>query len=256
MSIYLIGDAILDNFFWLTNKSQDLKYELTQFKYNVHNYAADGTTVKGVLTQTTPDKNLVKFRSYPYHLKEGKLHQIQELANKFNKNYGFKCIHNSLDSKAMIVLSIGGNDMKHKSETLFLNMDNFINSILTKEFVNNYEQIITFSQSCTNKVVLIANYTPFIGRTAKMATYAAYAKDVIEKWNRYLDSLAKKFNIPLLDLNRTLDCLDRSHYGDLEIHCSNKSSKCIAECLDYIYRHYDGYHVYYKSKCEGEIIVL
>ena len=97
--------AILDNFYWLTNTSYDLKYELTQLNYNVHNYSVDETKVNDIFTGIVPNKTLVASKKYPYL---EKVKQLDILANKFNKNYNLK---------SMIVLSIGGNDLKAKSKT-------------------------------------------------------------------------------------------------------------------------------------------
>ncbi len=71
----------------------------------------------------------------------------------------------------------------------------------------------------------------------------------MEKWNEFIFLIAKKYDIPVLDLNKTLNNKDRSHYGTNDTRPSNISSKCVAKCIKYIYTHYDGYNIYFSPEC-------
>ncbi len=78
----------------------------------------------------------------------------------------------------------------------------------------------------------------------------------MEKWHDILYKIARKYNIPILNLNKTFDVSNRSHYGTIDIHPSNISNKCIAKCITYIPSHYDGYHIYYATNCDSSKIKI
>ena len=244
--LYLIGDSILDNYADLKQPTQDLTFHLKTQGYNVQNYAYDNTTVSNLLAGVKVEANT---RTYPYNVDpDGKLRQLDLIDRN---NGGFTPIY-GLD-KSMIVLSIGGNNFKvgaiGNSKMLF-GTDCFFNSIVDSEFRANHERIIQRCKAQSSKVVLISMYLPFLGPNASYGVFSKFSKPIIDRWLEYIRALGLKYNLPVLDLSRTLDCYNRAHYGITDIKPSDISTACIAKCIAFIYENYNGYNVYYAPDCQ------
>lgn len=65
-TIALIGDSVLNNFYWLENKDSDLTYELTTRGYNVNNFAVDESRLEDIISGIIPRSEYVNPRSYSY----------------------------------------------------------------------------------------------------------------------------------------------------------------------------------------------
>lgn len=263
MSIYFIGDGILDNHLSLQNKELDLRKEIINLGYNVHNFAIDEIKLIEIIDGVIPNKLYTVGRNYPYQInKDGKLYPLQELTKKISPNKSFTPIYNGISSLEikknndnMTVISIGGSDINTKFFNITLGTDYFVNATLTEEFINNYQKIIETIQIDCKKIVLVSMYLPYLGTGSSYAKYSSFATPIMDKWHEFLYSLAKKYDIPVLDLNKTLNNKDRTHYGVNDTRTSNISSKCIAKCLTYIYSHYDNHHIYYAPNCNISKIV-
>ena len=263
MSIYLIGDGILDNYRSLTNKELDLKQEISNLGYVVHNYAIDEIKLTEVVNGFIPSKLLITGRNYDYVLdKEGKFSPLLELTKKTNPNKSFTSVYQNFASvepkkqpNNMAVISIGGADVGLRMFNIAFGIEYFINAILTEEFINNYEKLIRTVENTCKKIILVSMYLPYIGPNSSYGKYASYASSIMNKWHDFLYGLAKKHNIPVLDLNRTLDNKNRLHYGIDDTRTSNISSKCIAKCLTYIYDNYNGHYIYYAPNCNAAKII-
>lgn len=286
-TIYLVGDAILDNFSWLSDKTKDLTAELINHDYKVINYAADNTSVHNVVHGVIPERRYRDLRTYPYPIgKDGKMYPmkqtIHDLLASEARSVESKESHRSLvgvygdilpiertekskeKSKKrndMIVLSMGGNDIRHQqnsfsSMSVLFGIENFVNKIITKEFTREYESIVDQLLQHCSKIVLVSIYLPYLGEGSSYRRYSRYAEYMTSHWLQFMKDVAKKYDIPILDLNRTLDINNRAHYGTLESHPSNISNKCMADCLSYIHCHYQGYGIYYAPKCDISKIVI
>lgn len=260
-SIVLIGDSILDNFQYL-NEPRDLSDELKALGFNVHNYAVDGTKVSNVIDGVMPDDVCQVTRSYPYEVDaDGKMRPLTLLSKLANVNKSFPTVYNTMFSRNdngssdnMVVLSVGGNNIKDKLSRIVFGPETFMNSVLSKEFVADYERVINATRSSCPKLVLISIYLPYLGKGSSYAKYSKLSKPITDLWHDFLFSIAKKHNIPVLDLNRTFDVNNRDHYGSIETHPSNISSKCMAECLAHIHKDYCGYKVYFAPNCDAKRI--
>ncbi len=93
-------------------------------------------------------------------------------------------------------------------------------------------------------------YTPYLGPNSIYEIFKSIANNIISKWMNFLKIIAKKYDVPILDLNQTFDMYNRSHYGSTEIEPSNSSNQCIAKCISYIYEKYDGYAIYFAKNCD------
>jgi len=246
MSIYLIGDGILDNFKYLDNKASDLRKEISDLGYDVHNYAKEEMKVIDVLNGYKLDEKQLKLRNYRYPIdtKDSILYPLRLIQN--NK----KLTSTSNDNFA--VISIGGNDVGERFFNIILGVDYFMNAVITPEFQTNYEKIIESINTNCKRILLISMYLPYLGEGSSYGKYVNFSVTIMKKWNDFIYSLGKKYKIPVLDLNKTLDNKNRSHYSSIDdTRLSNVSSKCIAKCIKYIYKHYDGYHIYYSTDCNG-----
>lgn len=252
--VYLLGDAILDNFYWLKDPARDLKKEVSDLGYEVHNYAIDGMKVNDMINGIIPSETYKSTRKYPYQITENdKLYVLRELSKKVNINKPFTCIYNksndpikTFNNLDLAVISVGGNDIG----------DNFMNILkggvdyfITEEFIRNYEKIIETVKTNCPRALLVSVYLPFLGPGSSYGMYGGFASPIMGKWNEFIFKLGKKHNIPILDLKRTFDVGDRSHYGTIDTRASNLSNKCIADCISYINKNYNGYNIYYAPNC-------
>ena len=248
MSIYLIGDGILDNFKYLEDKTSDLRKEIADLGYDVHNYAKEEMKVIDVINGYKLDDKEIKLRNYQY-----------QIDNKDSTLYPLKLIQNNKKSTSndnFAVLSIGGNDIGERFFNILMGVDYFINAVITPEFQSNYEKIIESIKTTCKKILLISMYLPYLGEGSSYGKYTSFSVPIMKKWNDFIYSLGKKYKIPVLDLNKTMDNKNRSHYSKMDdTRLSNVSTKCIAKCIKYIYKHYDNeYHIYYSTDCNGSKI--
>lgn len=252
--IILLGDAILDNFYWLNNPREDLSHALTQLAFRVDNYAVDETKVSNFLNGLKPNSLYTMSRTYPYTIdKDNRLNQMTRFLDHFPQQTGFASVYGSRqDNEHMVVLSLGGNDVQAQVSRVVLGFNFMINSILTEQFVQNYQSILHNIKRRCAKIVLISLYIPYLGKNGSYAHFSKHAKKMTTHWNNFLHSMAEMFNIPILDLSRTIDPSNRSHYSDKsDTHMSDVASACMAECLAHIYQHYTGFATYYAPGCRS-----
>jgi hypothetical protein len=254
-TIYLIGDAILDNYYQLSDKQKDLRKELMMHGYTVHNYAVEDTKLYNVIHGIIPNDRYRKTRSYPYLLDEtGKMAPLKLLLDHFG-NTTFSSVYSDIGVKkqkpsSMVVLSIGGNDINANVMNILLGIDKFINSILTHDFISNYDKVITSIKKICDKIVICGIYLPYMGHGSSYAKYSDKSNATIKRINNFIFEMGKKHNIAVLDLSRTYDCQNRHHYGGIETHPSNVSNKCMADCISYIVNHYNGFNIFYAPNCD------
>jgi lysophospholipase L1-like esterase len=243
MSIYLIGDGILDNFRYLNDKSLDLRKELSDMGYDVHNYAKEEVKVIDVLNGYKLNNKQINSRDYKYNVdsKDNTLYPLV-LLRKHTNTY-------NMGGNNIAVISVGGNDVGERFFNIMLGVEYFINAVLTEQFKNNYEKIIDSVHTDCPKMILVSMYLPYLGQNSYYGKYVNYSVPIMEKWNEFIYSLAKKHNIPVLDLNKTINTSNRDHYGTNDSRLSNIATKCIAKCIKYIYTHYEGHYIYYSPDC-------
>jgi lysophospholipase L1-like esterase len=256
-TIYLIGDGILDNFTWLDDSRKDLRAELIAHNYTVHNFAADNMKVRDIINGVVPDQDKKNKRSYDYQLENGKMYPMKLLTAGININRSFASafgsalsITNKSKPDNMVVLSMGGNDLNDKTWRLAVSLEYCLGAVLTQDFVNDFDRVIDLTKSSCEKILLVSIYLPYLGPGSSYAKWSNYATPMVKRWNDFIHSVAKRSNIPVLDLNRTLNFMDRTHYGRNETHLSNRSNKMLADAIHHIYKHYKGYRAYYAPGCD------
>lgn len=251
-TITLLGDSILDNFYHLNNKKQDICKELIDLGFNVENYAVNETKLNDLVNGFVPSEIYRKSRHYPYKTdKEGKFHALKLIScHTFKPIYDGILSLETINDDGMTVLSVGGNDIRTSVSKIIFGVDYFLNSILTKEYIEQYESLIKTLKSKTCRVLIVSVYLPYLGTGSSYGLFASYTTPVLEKWRDFLTKIAIKYNVPILDLSRTFNSTNRDHYGLSDIEPSNISGKCIADCIAYIYENYDGHHVYFAPDCD------
>jgi hypothetical protein len=205
----------------------------------------------------TLEQTHTKYRSYPYQAeKDGKLYPLKLLAQGtkikrvFSSAYGSITPIGSDASSNTVVLSIGGNDLRVATSNIVFGFDYYVNSVLTPEFTAEYESLIKqILQSC-DRLILVSIYYPYMGPGSSYAKYARFTTPMLARWLSFLKGLALKYNIPILDLSRTLDRDNRLHYGTAETEPSNLATKCIAQSIAHIHDHYAGHKVYFAPNCD------
>lgn len=260
--VYFIGDAILDNYHHLNDKGRDLKKEVSELGFTVHNYAVDGTKVSDIIDGIIPHKQYRESRTYPYLTdKDGKLKPLSLLANHANINKSFPSAYgtslhfgNADNNESLAVISMGGNNLREKFAHLLLGVESYMKAVVTPEFTRDYERVIQSVRSSCPKIILISVYLPYLGPGSSYAKYHKFSHATTTAWMKFLYAIAKKHNIPVLDLSRTFDVNNRAHYGAIETHPSNISSKCIAECIAHIHDNYNGHKIYYAPACNAQAI--
>lgn len=264
--IHLLGDAILDNYHQLSSPDRDLRKELTDLGFRVNNCAVDDVKVADIINGIVPRALYTKSRSYPYPLeKDGKMYPLNSVLSTIGVNKSFAPVYSGISAPSvqkapskdnMVVISMGGNDIHAHVGKIIFGANVFLNSVLTPEFARDFSKVIETVRSSCDKIVLVSIYLPYLGVASSYGVYTPFAKPIMAKWNKFIYENAKKYNIPVLDLNRTLNVGNRSHYGKDDTRVSNISNKCIAKCLAHIYANYDGFHVYYSPNCDYSNITV
>lgn len=249
--IHFIGDGILDNFYKLGDKKKDLRDEVSRLGFDVNNYAVDGAKMSSIIKGIEPRDELKKNRHYPYPIqKDGKMYPLKSLLN-FKKLCGDKA------KDDMVVISIGGIDIKSKMKYVLLGADKLVKEVATDDFKANYRSLLKEATENFNKVIIISVYLPYLGIGSSHGMYTPFSRPVIEKWNKFIKGMAKEFNVSIFDLSETLNPSDRSHYSDSDdTRISDKTSKCIAECLSNIFSSYQQNKVYSAPNLDSTKIIV
>jgi hypothetical protein len=240
-SLALVGDSVLDNFYWLSDPAQDTTYYLRSLGYTVYNYAVDESTVPDVLNGIKPADIYQTSRSYPYPTDETGLVRPLPLLE-----------HAKPD---LTVVSIGGNDLRTYLPQLRCGVDHFLHQALNPIFRRAYAELMRQIQVRTPQIIIIGIYIPYLGPGSAYAGLTPYREKIIGRVRHFYETMAQTYNVPFLDLSRTFNPMVRAHYGSTEIEPSDSSTFCLAHCIHHIYTHYAGYKVYYAPECGPRIII-
>lgn len=258
-TISLIGDSILDNFYNLENKQQDLRKDLVDLNFKVENYAVEDARLINIRGGVIPNEKYKKSRKYPYITEsDDKIYPLKLLAKNSSIFNTFAPVYGSIQlepiNNNMVILSIGGHDLDDGTSKIILGANYFFNAVVSPTFITEYDSILTEIKRYTDKILLISMYLPFFGSGSSYGIFSYIAEPILNRWKSFLQEMGKKHNIPILDLSKTVNCYDRSHYGISDIHPSNVTSKCMAECISYIYDNYNGYNLYFAPNCDSSKI--
>ena len=235
-NIMLVGDSVLDNFYWLTNKKRDLKQQLEDMRVskdsNIYNFAVDESETKDILPGKVPshqyqyERNNEGMEGYPVDIQDGKVYPIK-LVEEIVEKYP--------NSDNVVILSVGGNDGR---VTLPLLMDktktfqNVVDKMINAGFKDNFIKIVETFTKLKIKLVVVMVYKPYglliPGRGNDVNSLYDFFRD-------FYNETCKKYKLPLIDLSVTFNYKDPTHYGEgngiSPIEPSNKSSQFIADLI-------------------------
>lgn len=217
IKIVLMGDSILDNFYWLENKEEDLTYLLIKKGYLCSNLAVDESQLVNVIGSIKPRDVYANARPYAYPVNENGIVEPLRLARDIAPDF--------------TILSVGGNDFRTNIFNLLFGFDYFISTVLSEQYKRSYEVLVGELKKISKKVVLVSFYTPYLGPGSQYAILASYRERLRDAWNGFIFPIAKKYHCKLIDLDKLFDPYDRTDYGSTEIEPSNKTNAKIAEVI-------------------------
>jgi hypothetical protein len=257
--IHLIGDAILDNYQWLTDTKSDLKNTIVSLGYEVHNHAEEGARITNLIEGIRLSNHHGKTRSYSYRPeKDGKLYPLLSFSKAsggkaFISAYGnldLNVTRAKMEKEHLVVLSLGGNDIMDHSASIILRSEATMETLIAGKIGSTYQQIIQQLLQQTRKIILVTLYVPYLGNGASYYIKKNIANLVADKWNRFILKMGSQFDLPVIDLRRTLDENNRAHFGTLDTQLGDLPNECLAQGINYIARNYKGHRVYYYEDCD------
>lgn len=243
-TIVLVGDSVLDNSYWLDDKTSDITQQLnTLTDYQVHNIAVDESVTKDILNGVIPKDHYVSSRTYPYPVgDDGKVYPLTLL-----KDLG--------SQDTFTVLSIGGNDSRGNLQTMLFGPDAMWNQLMNVHGLSKlYPEVVDRITQITPKTVLVIFYYPFRGsengQTNIFASFWQPITILMDRWRKFVVNIAAEKKLPIIDLSQTFNPDDRSHYGKTHIESSNKSGLVIAKLIKHVVNTHDfsGPSRLYKTK--------
>lgn len=264
-TIILMGDSVLDNFYWLEDKENDVRAQLQKKmpEYTVKNFAVDESTINSVLYGIKPANHYASERSYPYPTTNGIVYPIKLLENEQKTKL--------TKSNTHVVLSVGGNDGRVHLMKILWGADKLTNAILQGNvFSTKLEKLICEIIKSTPNLILIFVYKPHCSifeefksqlgfgvqylPIEKIIDFQGRVDQVYDSLRSVYLRLAKKYNIPLIDLSTTFDPSNRKHYGSTPIEPSNESGDVISYLIETVIKQNNDCSYYYSPNCNGKIL--
>ena len=267
-TIILMGDSVLDNFYWLKNQKLDVRQQLLNLynnKIKVYNFAVDESTSIDVIKGKYPGSYADARDDYgldPYPInKNGLVKPLNILSNMINS----KDLDNNVNKKYIkptVLLSVGGNDVRELLGELFFADDkqatiqNGLNN-LSKNLTTIIEKI---TQTFKLNIIVVMCYEPYCDFAG---SYGITRDMLVNIMTAGFDVLLKhgiQYGLPIIDLSRTFDPWIREHYGSTNIEPSNLSGQFIADLTEFVMNDFDFDNntksmVYYGIKNENKGII-
>lgn len=269
-SISLVGDSVLDNFYWLDDHTEDVRKQLSDLmpESTVYNFAVDESTINDITYGIIPKNYYQKARwkhfngnyAYPTSSVDNKVYPLK-LLKKTNPDY--------------IIVSAGGNDGRvHLDKLLWGSAENMISAVLNDGLIHNFEMMfLNLKKTCKNgKMVFVLVYKPHetifqkfresIGwglqflPVENMFGFSEKLDCVYDHFRKVFIEKAKSYRIPIIDLSKTFNPKDDSHYGTTPIEPSNKSGLCISKLIKHVVENHNfkgESFVYYSPNCKGNV---
>eukprot|EP00752_Nemacystus_decipiens_P010152 g9048.t1 len=231
LNIALVGDSVLDDHFWLDQPANDVRAQTERTlvlgypgrSVKVHNFAVDESTISCVLRGRTPGANyrngrrLANMEPYPVG-GDGVVRPLELLR-------AAKPTH--------VVLSVGGNDARLRFLSS-LNPDVITELMITDGFVANLRRVIeTIRADVTPNIIIVYVYMPEFKAIPllSMLPPARILQRLLVNFSKFFIELAEEFRLPIIDLSRTFNPHDKTHYGSTPIEPSNVSGQFIADLI-------------------------
>lgn len=232
MNVLLVGDSLVDNYKCFPNK--DLKTELTGMGYNVENLGVENCTLETLINGVVPSSG----RFYPYKTdNDGKSRPLDIIEKKTK----IDCV----------VLSIGFNEINKNYMFLLNGTESLLKNVFTTKFKTNIVYIIKKIKEKCDKIIVITPYSPYMGQESPYNALTKYKNELYSSINDFYCSICREYNIPVLDLSRSIDLNNREHYGNSELELNDTTNNLIAKSIDAIVTKYDGHRVYFSEDFES-----
>jgi len=229
-----MGDSVLDDFYWLNDKAQDVRQQLADLTGRpVWNLAVDETETFDIRKCKAPAKNYVNARekefngSYPYPVSsDGKVYALAEL-DKLLKDP---------NPPKYVVLSVTGNDIRVR---LTMTPQQMINDLMQKKWDEEYATIVREVLERGIQLIPVICYRPGPGWYETHGLSIEQVQGLVQHLGKTFLAVAREHKLPVVDLSRTFDPKDRSHYGSTVIEPSEKSGMFIARLVKHIIDKHD-----------------
>lgn len=225
--IFLLGDSILDNHYWLSYGQIDLTSQLKKItNREIINLAVDESTTDSILNGIEPRKEYRDTRPYPYLTAEdGKVYPLDLLKDQASKT-------------DYAVLSILGNDFRAEQLSLVSGTDLILRKVLIEKNIKSiYPKIVKSIHDIVPKTILIVCYLPHNSGLYSMVFPTMI--NLMEKVRTFIYSVGDHYKLPVLDLSKVFDYNDRSYYGTTVIEPSEKSAMVIGRHIKTIVNEHD-----------------
>ncbi len=235
--IYLIGDSVLDNFIWLAHpKEKNLHSQLRSVATDpktIWNFAVDESTTADVLIGKIPGPNYVHGRKqfgleqYPTDPSDGKTYPLELVSAAVAKLDQKGGAGGKKAERGIAVVSAGGNDARVNLQYFMSGGAEAVRDAMDratprthKGFTENTKIIVTELLKRTPYVVLVVCYLPhksFFGGMMNTAGADKFRSQLLKFANHIRDTvilpLARTHKLPVIDLSRTFNSDDGTHYG-------------------------------------------
>ena len=141
--VALVGDSVLDNTYWIPEKTKDVTYHLRQLGVRVTNHSIDEATIDDVLGETMQPRYIYSFTRKIYRMEPHNLPL------------------NLAPDVTHVVISIGGNDILNKLRARE-SIDAIVEHMKLK-FATDMPRILAHEALRGKQVLLVIPYFPFLG---------------------------------------------------------------------------------------------
>ncbi|ETO20713.1 hypothetical protein RFI_16505 [Reticulomyxa filosa] len=208
------------------------------------NLALDESAISDIINGRKPDDNLVsareKYQMCPYPVDNSGLLLPLKLLRDAKKNNKFKLFEEKNAISPVVILSIGANDVRKNLK--YTKPDLVIEMLQKKvQFEENMEQIVKMIVNDLRfNLILVLAYEPHEDCFKEMLHFGREELLDVMEWTAVrMLGLASRNGLPLMDLSRTLNPFERTHYSKTPFKPSNQSAEMIADLIAHILENYD-----------------
>jgi len=262
--VVLLGDSTIDNVVWVQDPETAVAPQLQRClsaedstqNHRVVNWAADGWTSEDVLKGALP---CISFSARqrcgdPFPVREG---SPTDCPSHFDPLGMLEEARGSAGSDTTIVLSVGGNDVRH----ILRDMSSI--STVMKDLVANYRQILErLLVVAPGRVAIMTQYRPALDEDGVYGVYRAMSSlqhimpdvmgpDPLENIGRLMRmvyapvvAMAQERGVPVIDVANTFDPKDAALY-EHQIEPSGVGAGIIARLIAHVVKA----HPWQEGKC-------
>mmetsp|Transcript_59750 Transcript_59750/g.98643 ORF Transcript_59750/g.98643 Transcript_59750/m.98643 type:complete len:679 (+) Transcript_59750:31-2067(+) len=246
--IILMGDSVLDDFYWLQDKTKDVRQQILDTYHNrvkCTNLAVDESTSDDVLYGTNPLFVYVdarkEFGLAPYPTDKnnaGKVEPLKILKRMIDSKEVVVDVDTNTHIKPTVVLSIGGNDGRVLLFDFTFNLQNIAEGM--NKLQQNFDTIVqTLLYELNVNVIAVVVYEPYSDFAAGFNISRDQLLQIFELGANNIFALAEMYALPVIDLSRTFDPFDRTHYGSTSIEPSNLSGQFIVDLIHFVHEDFE-----------------